>query len=48
MKLVSRGNSVADVINDIKNLSKEITKELNLAMENIEKIILEIKEKLRK
>jgi gas vesicle protein len=46
MKWVSKGSSVYSVISGIKNMSEALAEELNQSMEDIQKVIPEIKEEV--
>ena len=48
IKLVSQGSSVSNVINSIRNMSKDLAEELNQAMEEIQKTIPEVTEEIEK
>jgi len=48
IKWISKGSVISSIINSIKNMSENLAKELNQSMEDIEKAIPEIKEKIEK
>ncbi|MEE9190186.1 MAG: hypothetical protein V3U16_05405 [Candidatus Neomarinimicrobiota bacterium] len=48
IKLVSHGSAVSNVINSIRNMSKDLAEELNESMEEIQKTIPEVTEEVEK
>ena len=48
IKLVSQGSAVSNVINSIRNMSKDLAEELNESMEEIQKTIPEVTEEVEK
>ena len=46
IKLVSQGSAVSNVINSIRNMSKDLAEELNQSMEEMQKAIPEVTEEL--
>jgi len=48
IKLVSQGSAVSNVINSIRNMSKELAEELNQSIEEIQKTIPEMTEEVKK
>ena len=46
IKLVSQGGAVSNVINSIRNMSKDLAEELNQSMEEMQKAIPEVTEEL--
>jgi len=48
IKLVSQGSAVSNVINSIRNMSKDLAEELNESMEEIQKTIPEVTKEIEK
>ncbi len=48
IKLVSQGSAVSNVINSIRNMTKDLAEELNESMEEIQKTIPEVTEEVEK
>jgi len=48
IKLVSKGSSVSRIITSIRNMREDLTEELNQSMEDIQKVIPEVKKEIEK